>query len=75
MLISIPLKNVVARMVGFIKGKGANRIAGVYYRRKKDFTGLRLWAGSYFAFTTGGDGKTIRAFIGKCSHRSDKSEG
>ena len=44
MLISIPPKYAVAKVVGFIKGKSAIHIARVFQGRKRDFTGRNFWA-------------------------------
>ena len=39
MLISIPPKYAVSKIVGFIKGKSAIHIAREYFGRRKNFTG------------------------------------
>lgn len=49
MLISIPPKYAVSRVVGFIKGKSAIHVARTFGGRKKNFTGQSFWArGSSF---------------------------
>jgi putative transposase len=47
MLISIPPKYAVSRVVGFIKGKSAIQIAITYMGRRKNFTGQHFWARGY----------------------------
>lgn len=39
MLISIPLKYAVSQVVGFIKGKSATHLAGVYGEKRRNFVG------------------------------------
>lgn len=63
MLISIPPKYAVCRVVGFIKGKSAIHIARTFVGRKRNFTGEHFWARGYFVSTVGRDEATIRRYI------------
>ncbi len=63
MLISIPPKYAVSQVVGFIKGKSAIHIAGVYGERRRNFVGQHFWARGYFVSTVGHDEEVIRAYI------------
>ena len=65
MLISIPPKYSVAKVVGFIKGKSAIHVAREFLGRKKNFTGQSFWARGYFVSTVGRDEETIRKYIKK----------
>ncbi len=62
-LISIPPKYSVAKIVGFIKGKSAISIARTYVGRKKNFTGQHFWARGYHVSTVGRDEAMIREYI------------
>ncbi len=63
MMISIPPKYAVSQVVGFMKGKGAIHLAGVYGDRKQNYAGQSFWARGYFVSTIGRDEVTIREFI------------
>ena len=63
MMISIPPKNAVSQVVGFIKGKSAIHLARVYGERKRNFVGQHFWARGYFVSTVGRDEATIRESI------------
>lgn len=63
MLISIPPKNAVAQVVGYLKGKSAIHIARTYMGRKKNFTGQHFGARGYFVSTVGAAEETIREYI------------
>ncbi len=62
MLISIPPKYAVCRVVGFIKGKSAIHVARTF-GRKKNFTGQSFWARGYYVSTTGKDEEEVRRYI------------
>jgi putative transposase len=62
-LISIPPKYSVAKVVGFLKGKSAIAIARTYMGRRKNFTGQHFWARGYHVSTVGRDEAMIRAYI------------
>jgi putative transposase len=55
MLIYIPPKYSVARVVGFIKGKSAISIAGNYLERKRNFISQKFRARGYHVSTVGRD--------------------
>ena len=63
MMISIPPKNAVSQVVGFIKGKSAIHIARMYAGRKRNYVGQSFWARGYFASTVGRDEQVIREYI------------
>ena len=62
-LLSIPPKNSVAQVVGFIKGKSAIQIARNFQGRKKNFVGQNFWARGYYVSTVGKDEDAVRAYI------------
>ena len=63
MMIAIPPKYAVSKVVGFIKGKSAIHLARVYGERKRNFVGQHFWARGYFVSTVGRDEAVIRAYI------------
>jgi len=65
MLLLIPPKYSVARVVGYMKGKSAIHLARAYMGRKRNFVGQKFWARGYFVSTVGRDEATIRAYIQK----------
>jgi len=64
-LISIPPKLSVSKVIGYIKGKSAIAIARTYLGRRKNFTGHNFWARGYYVSTVGADEETVRAYIQK----------
>ena len=63
MLISIPPKYAVSRVVGYIKGKSAIHIARTYLGQRKNYGGVSFWARGYFVSTVGTDEEVVRAYI------------
>ena len=63
MLISIPPKESVSQVVGYIKGKSAIYIARTYRGKTRNFTGENFWARGYFVSTVGHDEATVRKYI------------
>jgi putative transposase len=63
MMIAIPPKYAVSRVIGFIKGKSAIHLARVYSERKRNFVGQNFWARGSFVSTVGCDEETIRQYI------------
>ena len=63
MCISIPPKDAVSSVVGFIKGKSAIWIARNLMGRKRNFTGENFWARGYFVSTVGLDEEVVREYI------------
>lgn len=63
MMLSIPPKQSVSQVVGFIKGKSAIHLARVYGERKRNFVGQNFWARGYFVSTAGRDEAVIREYI------------
>lgn len=51
MLLSIPPKLSVSKVVGYIKGKSAIHIARHYRGKTKNYTGEHFWARGYFVTT------------------------
>jgi putative transposase len=63
MLLSIPPKQSVAAIVGYLKGKSAIHIARTYRGRPRNFLGESFWARGYFVSTVGRDEAKIREYI------------
>ena len=63
MMISIPPKYAVSQVIGYIKGKSAIHLAGVYGERKRNFVGQHFWARGYFVSTVGRDETVICEYI------------
>ena len=64
-MISIPPKYAVSKVIGYIKGKSAIHLARAYGERKRNFTGQHFWARGYFVSTVGRDETVIRECIRK----------
>jgi len=62
-LIFIPPKVSVSKVIGFIKGKSAIAIARTYVGRRKNFAGQSFWARGYYVSTVGADEESVRAYI------------
>jgi len=62
-LISIPPKYSVSRVIGYIKGKSAINIARSYMGMRKNYTGQHFWARGYYVSTVGLDEEMIREYI------------
>jgi len=62
-LLSIPPKVSVSKVIGFIKGKSAIAIARTYVGRRKNFAGQSFWARGYYVSTVGADEESVRAYI------------
>ena len=63
MCLSIPPKDAVANVVGYIKGKSAIQIARTFSSRQRNFTGENFWARGYFVSTVGLKENMVRAYI------------
>ena len=63
MMISIPPKYSVARVIGYIKGKSAIHIAREFAGRTRNFVGQHFWARGYFVSTVGRDEAVVREYI------------
>ena len=62
-LLSIPPKDSVAQVVGFLKGKAAIHMARTFMGRRKNSTGHHFWARGYYVSTVGRDEAVIREYI------------
>ncbi len=62
-LLSIPPKNAVSEVVGFIKGKSAIHIARTFAGRRRNFVGRSFWARGYYVSTVGKDEESVRRYI------------
>ncbi len=71
MLISIPPKHSVAKVIGFLKGKSSIWIAQNIKNQKRNFLGHKFWARGYYVSTIGADEKVIRTYI-KNQEKQDK---
>ena len=63
MMLAIPPKYAVSRVIGYIKGKSAIHLARVYGETKRSFVGQHFWARGYFVSTVGRDETMIREYI------------
>jgi len=63
MLISIPPKYSVAKVVGYMKGKSAIHVARTYLGQRKNYGGMSFWARGYFVSTVGADEEVARGYI------------
>jgi len=71
MMISIPPKDAVSQVIGYIKGKSTIHLARVYGERRRNFVGQHFWARGYFVSTVGRDEAVIREYI-KNQEREDQ---
>jgi len=62
-LVEIPPKFAVSKVIGFIKGKSAIHIARTHAERKRNFVGQHFWARGYFVSTVGRDEAKFRDYI------------
>lgn len=62
MLIEIPPKYPISKVIGYIKGKSAIHVAREF-EGSRNVTGHKLWARGYFVSTVGRDEKAIREYI------------
>ena len=56
-------KYVVARVVGFLKGKSAIQIARVFSGRRRNSSGEHFWARGFYVSTVGKDEQAVRKYI------------
>ncbi|MCQ8130232.1 IS200/IS605 family transposase [Methylomonas sp. WSC-6] len=63
MCLSIPPKDAVSNVVGFIKGKSAISIARIFRGKTKNFTGENFGARGFFVSTLGLDEEIVRNYI------------
>ena len=71
MLISIPPKLSVAKVIGFLKGKSSIWVAQNIANKKQNFNGHKFWARGYYVSTVGRDEQTVREYI-KHQEKEDK---
>ena len=63
MCISIPPKEAVSNIVGYIKGKSAITIAREFRGKRRNFRGENFWARGYFVSTVGLDEEMVIQYI------------
>ncbi len=63
MCISIPPKNAVAEVIGYLKGKSAIAVARQFGGKKQNFSGERFWARGYAVSTVGFELEKIKEYI------------
>lgn len=63
MLISIPPKYPVSKIIGFLKGKSSIWIAQNIKNQKRNFLGHKFWARGYYVSTVGADEEAVRKYI------------
>ena len=73
MLLSIPPKYSVSKVVGFMKGKAAIAIARTFMGKTRNFVGQNFWARGFFVATVGRDENKIRAYI-RDQEKEDKRQ-
>lgn len=73
MLISIPPKYTVSRVVGYMKGKSAIYIAREL-GNSRNATGHKFWARGYFVSSVGRDEEVIRRYIRHQEEEDQKLE-
>jgi putative transposase len=71
-LILIPPKLSVSKVIGYFKGKSAIAIARTYLGRRKNYRGLRFGPEVYYVNTVGADEETVRAYIQKQSEEDKR---
>ena len=62
MLLSIPPKEAVAQVGGYLKGKRALYLARTFGGKPRTFVGEQCWARGYFVSTVGRDEQMIRRY-------------
>ena len=63
MMISIPPKYAVSKIVGYIKGKSAIGIARQFGKKTRNFRGENFWARGYYVSTVGLDENMVLDYI------------
>ncbi len=63
MMIQIPPKYVLAKVVGYIKGKLAIAVVRQFHGRQRNFNGESFWARGYAVSTVGFEERQIRTYI------------
>ena len=63
MLLSVPPKIAVSKVIDFMKGKSSIWIAQNISGRQRNFAGHKFWARGYFVTTVGHDEKIVREYI------------
>ena len=63
MIISIPPKHAVSKIVGYLKGKSAIAIARQFSGRKRNFNGESFWARGYCVSTVGYELDKVSAYV------------
>jgi putative transposase len=71
MLWSLPPKDAVAQVLGYIKGKSAIPLARAYGGRVQNFVGDHFRARGYFATAVGHDEEAVRRYIRAQRQRTD----
>jgi len=74
LLLSIPPKHSVSKVVGYMKGKSAIWIARNMNGRKRNFYGQSFWARGYFVSTAGKDEKMVRDYIRRQERDDQKTD-
>ena len=74
MLLSIPPKIAVCKVVGYLKGKSAIQIARKFGGKTRNFTGESFWARGYYVSTVGKDEELVREYIRTQEARDQEEE-
>ena len=72
LVLSIPPKNSVSEIVGFLKGKSAIKIFDHHSSLKKRYWGCHFWAKGYCVSTVGLDEEKIKKYV-KWQQNKDKN--
>ena len=70
LLLSIPPKDSVAQVPGFLKGKTAIHIARAYGGQRRCFVGQQFWARGYWVSIVGRDEAAVR----RCVQEPEKED-
>ena len=62
-LVSVPPKYSVSKVLGYIKGKSAIHIAQTYEGRKRNYVGMHFWAGGQWVSKVGRDEQAVKKYI------------
>jgi putative transposase len=62
-LLSMPPKDAVAQVVGYLKGKRAIHLARTYGGRERNVVGEHVWARGDWVSPVGRDAEEIRRYI------------
>ena len=74
MLLSVPPKDAVSSVMGFITGKSASHIARAYAGRRRNFVGQHFGALGYWVSTVGKNEAAVRRYIQEQEREDQRRE-